>query len=142
MKPDEFEQRLPRQSWRRIPPAWREEILTAASRALPAREPIAGARQLSLVSRISGFLWPHPVAWAGLAAVWILIFAADFSIRDDAAIVATKTAPPEPEVIVQWRQQRRMLAELIGPRDARDADRSKSVVPQPRSERRFETMTV
>jgi hypothetical protein len=37
--------------------------------------------------------------------------------------------------MVELRQQRRMLAELIGPRDARDADRVKSFVPQPRSER-------
>ena len=39
------------------------------------------------------------------------------------------------EVIVELRQQQRLLAELIGPRDTRDADRSKSFVPQPRSER-------
>jgi hypothetical protein len=40
-----------------------------------------------------------------------------------------------PQVIVELRQQQRMLAELIGPRDTSDAERSKSFVPQPRSER-------
>jgi hypothetical protein len=80
-------------------------------------------------------LWPHPAAWAGLAAIWILILAVDFSLRDKAPVMAEKSAPPSPEVIVELRQQQRMLAELIGPRDEREADRSKSFVPQPHSER-------
>ena len=43
--------------------------------------------------------------------------------------------------MVELRQQQRMLAELIGPREMNDADRSKSFVPQPRSER-AEILTV
>jgi hypothetical protein len=80
-------------------------------------------------------LWPHPAAWAGLAAIWILILAVDFSVRDKSLVMVEKSAPPSPEVIVELKQQQRMLAELIGPRDEHDADRSKSFVPQPRSER-------
>jgi hypothetical protein len=67
--------------------------------------------------------------------VWILILAVDFSLRDKTPVLAEKSSPPSPEVIVELRQQQRMLAELIGPRDIRDADRSKSFVPHPRSER-------
>jgi hypothetical protein len=67
--------------------------------------------------------------------VWVLILTVDFSLRDKTPVMAEKTAPPSPEVIVELRQQQRMLAELIGPRDTSDADRSKSFVPQPRSER-------
>jgi hypothetical protein len=37
-------------------------------------------------------------------------------------------------MVAELRQQQWMFAELIGPRDVRDADRSKSFVPQPRSE--------
>ena len=80
-------------------------------------------------------LWPHPQAWAGLAAVWILILAVNFSMRDPSPVRAEKSSPPSPEAIVELRQQQRLLAELIGPRDERDADRSKPLVPQPRSER-------
>jgi len=58
-----------------------------------------------------------------------------FSIRDQSPVRAEKSSPPSPEVIVELHQQQRMLAELIGPRDISDADRSKSFVPQPRSER-------
>jgi hypothetical protein len=66
--------------------------------------------------------------------VWILILAVDFSLRDKTPVTAEKTAPPSPEVIVELRQQQRLLAELIGSRDERDANRSKSFVPLPRSE--------
>jgi len=59
----------------------------------------------------------------------------DFSMRDKSPVMAEKTAPPSPEVIAELRRQQRLLAELIGPRDTRDADRSKPLVPQPRSER-------
>jgi len=61
-------------------------------------------------------------------------------MRDRLPVRAEKSSPPLPEVIVELRQQQRLLAELIGPRDTSDADRSKSFVPQPRSER-VELMT-
>jgi hypothetical protein len=138
MKPDDFEQKLQRQPLRPVPAGWREEILSAAESAAAARPPSPVTRPSwlsTLNAQLSIILWPHPKAWAGLAAVWILIFAVNFSVRDRAPVVVEKSAPPPPEVLVELRQQRRMLAELIGPRDARDADRSKSFVPQPRSER-------
>ena len=134
MKPDDFEQRLQRQPLRPIPGEWRAEILGVC------RESKVGSRTReqfwpsTLVSRLSTILWPHPAAWAGLAAVWILILAVDFSVRDKAPAVAEKFSPPSPEVIAELRQQQRLFAELIGPRDVHDADRSKSFVPQPRSE--------
>ena len=80
------------------------------------------------------FFWPHPKAWAGLAAVWILIFAVDFSVRDKSPVMAEKAAPPSPEVIVELKQQQRMLAELIGSSQAREAELPR-YLPQPRSER-------
>ena len=135
MKPDDFELKLRQQALRQIPGEWRAEILASC------REAKAGCREREnsllsiLVSRLSAILWPHPRAWAGLAAVWILIFAVDFSIRDKTPLVAEKSAPPSPQVIAELRQQQRMLAELIGARDTSDADRSKSLVPPPRSQR-------
>jgi hypothetical protein len=144
---DNFEQKLQRQTSKRIPAGWREEILTAAESAAATRHSPAG-RSLgegwspgtrpswlsTFNSQLSTLLWPHPQAWAGLAVVWIIIFAVDFSIRDRLPVVAEKSVPPSPEVVVELRQQRRLLAELIGPRDTSDAVRSKSFVPLPRSE--------
>jgi hypothetical protein len=138
MKPDDFEQKLQRQPLRPVPAEWRGEILTAAESAAVTRHPPPVTRPSwlsTLNAQLSTILWPHPKAWAGLAAIWIVILAVDFSARDKSPVVAEKSAPPSPEVLVELRQQQRMLAELIGSRDIRDADRSKSFVPQPRSER-------
>jgi len=137
MKPDDFEQKLRRQTLRQIPGEWRVEILAAATgRGLRIESRgQEGCWRSNIVSRLSTLLWPHPAAWAGLVAVWILILAVDFSVRDKTPVMAEKSAPPSPEVVVELKQQQRMLAELIGQRDAHDADRSKSFVPQPRSER-------
>jgi hypothetical protein len=140
---DDFEQKLRRQSLRQVPAEWREEILAAAS----GRESRVKSREQerrwpsTLASRLSTLLWPHPQAWAGLAAVWILIFMLDFSIRDKSPVVAEKSAPPSSEVIVELRQQRQLLAELIGPRETRVTGPLKIFGRQPRSERRFEIMT-
>jgi hypothetical protein len=137
MKPDDFEQKLQRQPLKGIPAEWRGEILAATTgreSRVESREQ-EGRWPSTLVSRLSSLLWPHPAAWAGLAAIWFLILAVNFSMRDPSPVRAEKSSPPSPEVIVELRQQQRLLAELIGPRDASDADRSKSFVPQPRSER-------
>ncbi len=131
---DDFEQKLQCQPLRQVPGEWREEILAAAEVQLPGA-PKRSEGGSTFIAQLSTILWPHPAAWAGLAAVWILILAVDFSMRDKSPVMAEKTAPPSPEVIVELRRQQRLLAELIGPRDTRDADRSKPLVPQPRSER-------
>jgi hypothetical protein len=144
MKPDEFEQKLERQTLRPVPAEWRDEILAAAGanrRKTPEADraftSAATGRswRSTLNHQLSALLWPHPKAWAGLAAVWVLILAANFSIRDPAPVVAEKSAPPSPDVLVELKQQRRLLAELIGPRDTPEADRSKSLAPRPRTER-------
>jgi hypothetical protein len=132
MKPDDFESRLSRQPVKQIPAEWRAEILSAAKHAAC---PVPRTSFLSTLNRqLSTILWPHPKAWAGLAAVWILIFCMEFSMRDTTPVVAEKAAPPSPEVIVELKQQQRMLAELIGSSQTRDAE-SPRFLPLPRSER-------
>lgn len=128
---DDFEQRLERQSLREIPGKWRAEILSAAREAQTPRH---SSWLSTLNQKLSTVFWPHPAAWAGLTAVWLLIFGVNFSIRDKAPAMAEKESPPSPEVVAELKQQQRMLAELIGTRDVSDADRSK-FVPLPRSER-------
>jgi len=134
---EQFERRLSHLPLRQIPAGWREEILSAAGGVGTARRavrPFGRAGRASLPGWIEKVFWPSPAAWAGLAALWILILAVDFSIRDKAPVVADKSLPPSPEVIAQLQQQQRLLAELMGPRDTGDADRSKPLAPRPRSE--------
>ncbi len=139
MNHDDFEQELRRQPLRQVPAEWREEILAAASREsrVESRAP-KNFWSSSAVCRLSSVFWPHPAAWAGLAVIWIFLIAMNFTLHDTAPVMAEKFSPPTAEVIVEVRQQQRLLAELIGSREVREADRSKSSMPRPRSERNFD----
>ena len=86
-------------------------------------------------------IWPSRRIWVGLAAVWILLLAANFSLRDRSPAAAMASAPG-PGIILSFRQQERLLTELIGPDETRAAEPATLFLPQPRSERRFETATV
>ena len=86
-------------------------------------------------------VWPCRRIWTGLAAVWILIIAVNLSQRDPAEMMARKSPPPSPEMILTFRQQEMLLAELIGPNEPRIAEPPKTFSPRPSSERRFETLT-
>jgi hypothetical protein len=133
-----FEQRLKRQPLRPAPAGWRKDILSAA-REVQLHRQTATAQRDSFFAlfnrRFVSWLWPHPVAWGGLAAVWVFITAVHFSIQDKMPMVAEKVMPPSPEMVAELRQQQRMFAELIGVNDSGEADRPKVFVPQPRSER-------
>lgn len=135
---EQFERRLSRQPLRQVPGDWRAEILAATRGAQPV--PRAARRAphawLSTIShQFSALLWPHPKAWAGLAAVWVLIFVMNFSMGDAWPRLAAKSAPPSAEVIVELKMQQRLFAELVGTYEAPDADRRKIFSPKPRSDR-------
>ena len=83
--------------------------------------------------------WPSRHIWAGLAAVWVLILAANVSMRANSQTVVSQYSPT-PEMISSFRQQEKILAELIGPNEPRAARPPKVLPPQPSSERRFEIM--
>ena len=83
---------------------------------------------------------PSRRIWTGLATVWILIFVFNFSQRDPAELMARKTPPPSPEMILTFRQQERLLAELIGPNEPQAVAPPKPFLPQPRSEGRIEIL--
>jgi hypothetical protein len=139
MNPDEFEQRLRRQPTRDVPAEWRQEILAAAQAAAARRSaPDSSVRRsearAARPSWLSTLWWPCPRAWAALAAVWVGILAVNLSFGDKPETAARQTAPAPAETIVAWRQQQRMLSQLIGAPTSLDAEPPKSVVPRPRSE--------
>jgi hypothetical protein len=91
MKSDLFEQRLSRQPLRPIPPAWRQEILGKAAASRPHNDPDpVGA--VSARNWLGEWLWPHPAAWAGLAACWLAILTLDRLAAPSAAELAQARA--------------------------------------------------
>ena len=141
MKPEDFEKHLQRQPLRQVPSDWWEGVLAAARRAAcPQPAPYDGRDGLRAVlstlnSQLSTLLWPHPVAWAGLAAVWVVILGLSFTTRDAARQVARRTSSPSPQIFMAFQDQQRLLNELLGPREIPEAERPKAAPPQPRSER-------
>jgi hypothetical protein len=139
MNPDDFEKRLQRQPLRELPPEWRSQILKSA---VPSRHspPVACNSFLSTINhQLSTLLWPHPKAWATLAALWVGIAVAQFAASDHAVHVTKRPQLPSREEIVLLQQQTRLMTELVGRTATGDLDRPKSSAPQPRSERRTET---
>ena len=147
---DAFEQCLQRQPSRTIPSEWRAEMLSAAKAASTAAhaphlnpEHRRDARRFqhgrSLLStfnsQLSTLLWPSPAAWAGLAAIWVVILVVNSTSGGGTKELARKITPPAPEAIAAWKEQERLLTELIGRPEAPAADRPKPVAPRPRSER-------
>ena len=79
-------------------------------------------------------IFPCRRTWATLAAVWVALFIFNVSQRDKSELAARKLPPPSPEAIMAWRQQERLLAELIGPPGTGDAERRRIILPKPRTE--------
>jgi hypothetical protein len=79
-------------------------------------------------------IFPCRRTWATLAAVWIALFIFNVSQRNNAELAARKLPPPSPEAIMAWRQQEKLLVELIGPSAPSDAEQRKIFLPKPRTE--------
>jgi hypothetical protein len=94
----------------------------------------------ALAPRLTGnVVWrelvrPCRQVWAGLACAWVLIIAVHLASSEPAARVDGKTAPPSRDEMQAMVEQRRMLAQLIGP-SPEPAVHRKAVAPGPRSER-------
>jgi hypothetical protein len=85
-------------------------------------------------------IFPSRRIWAGLAAVWILIVAANFSMRDHSQLQMAQ-ASPSPQMMMAFRQQEELLTELIGPNDSPVAEPARPSLPRPTSLRRVEILT-
>jgi hypothetical protein len=119
--------------------AIRREVVDAAAdvnrRKQPVRE-LTFAATLANAIRLSflELIWPCRRTWAALTAVWIALFIFNVSQRDKSELAARKLPPPSPEAILAWRQQERLLAELIGPSAPGDVEQRKIFLPKPRTE--------
>lgn len=96
MNPDPLEQLLEQQPLRAAPGAWRDEILAAARASAGTTSP--GPPRTSPADLLRHWLWPHPVAWVGLATCWTAIF------------VLSRAAAPSPAEMARERESARVAA--------------------------------
>ena len=121
----DFEQHLQNQRPRQIPESWRSEILSqvreaAAPETSGIRHPVSGIRHpVSVLKYLSStFLWPHPKAWAGLAAVWLVIGWLNWStMQPETPLLAVRrpaASTISPGQLASLTEQRRLQRELLG----------------------------
>jgi len=116
--------------------------LTKTTRLAGRPEPVRRlAPGMILVECWRQLILPSRRIWAGLAAVWMLLFAANASLHSGPQTAVAKSAPTS-EMISSFRQQEKILAELIGQNELRATAAPKPFSPQPRSQRRFEISAV
>ena len=134
---DAFEKRLRGATPRQIPASWRNEILGA----LPEVRRTDLVPEPGIVDFLRAMLWPHPKAWAGLCAAWLLILGLSFASHEPTDTeVARRLDRPSPQMRELLKEQEQLLAELSGARDSSEPRRSESVVPKPQSCRESETV--
>jgi hypothetical protein len=138
MNSDDFEKQLQRQPLRQVPGEWREKILqnaTPARRLGPPKHSEGGWLSL-LTSNLSRLLWPHPKAWAGLAALWVAMIVVQFASSDPASHAGNRAETLSPDAMVMLKQQQKLLGELVQQSSPIEPSRTKPNVQQPRSDRR------
>jgi hypothetical protein len=108
---DDFEKRLQAVPGRKIPAAWKSAIL-AEAKAAGVESRRVEPRPQSSWAVFSAAFWPSPKAWAGLAAVWAIMFLLNRGAGTGLAVAKT-VPPPSPELILAIQNQQRQLAELL-----------------------------
>ena len=79
--------------------------------------------------------WPWRRVWAGLAAVWLVILAGNVSLREPSPVIVSKSAAPSEEAVNSFRDQQKILAELLPGNSApRDAGPQRFISPKPRTQ--------
>ena len=81
---------------------------------------------------------PSRRIWAGLACAWVLIAVLNLASAEPTTKVVSQMKPPSSEELRALIEQRRMLAQLIGPL-SEPAYTQKRTAPGPRSERAAQT---
>ena len=127
----------------------RELLLKRHEPALPKLDALRAAAlpahsQLSTFNSQPASLWerlfgPNPLAWAGLAAVWVVLLAVNRSggeAASSASIASRASQPTEAAVAEIVRERRREMAELLNLDEPRAAQPVRDALPPKRSQRR------
>ena len=127
--PDDLERRLENQPVRRLPPEWRDEILTAARAACAPRRSVLDLRPAPWWRTV---LWPNPVAWAGVAAAWVAILILNQAGRWEPLTSSAGVRSSSPGLGVALIEHRRQLNELLEVPAAESAPAPAPAPPAPR----------
>jgi hypothetical protein len=139
---DQFEQRLRRQPLRPVPPAWREEILAAAeANRQNATTQSISEDQAALLAGWRLVFSRLPIAWATLAALWIVLIGLNLTLPSPIVRVAAQTPPAvRMESLAAWDFESadfEVLGRQLSPAPANSPATKDAVVPRrPHSERR------
>lgn len=87
-------------------------------------------RTLSPALFYRAMIWPWRRVWAGIAVTWVVIVALDVTSREPRDVVSVAQGQPDAEVRTVLREQRQILAELLGPTSFTPMDRPRSSGPR------------
>ena len=124
---DDFENQLQRQPLRELPAEWRSQILGAAAGSTPR------SKSATAMDWVAGWLWPHPRAWAGIAAAWVLILLLHFTSPDEPHF-AERSGSMTVQSLAAMQRQTLVMAQLLGSLDADNQPAAAIAPPKPRSE--------
>ena len=97
--------------------AIRAEDLAACARSAvdPSRPPAPAFDLMTAAVRLwQEAFWPWRRAWLGMAAIWVAIFAFGLAARDTPSTTSARSPRPDPEVLAVLREQKQLLAQLLG----------------------------
>jgi hypothetical protein len=78
---------------------------------------------------------PARRVWAGFAFLWLTLAIFNAAQPDAYAPREPQTVSASPEVLMFWRERQKLLADLNGLTESREADKPKPFTPKPRSAR-------
>ena len=110
--------------------------------ALPARSQLStlNSQPASLWARLLG---PNPLAWAGLAAVWLVLLAVNRNGSEPATSSASRASQPSEAAVAEIvRENRRQMAELLNFDEPQAAPTARSEPYPKRSQRRTDFAVV
>jgi hypothetical protein len=121
---DKFEEHLRSQPLNGPPPEWRSEILAmarqtgASVRSIEAVEHGRNERSLWLTT-IRGWFWPHPGAWASLAAIWLFLFIMQhqMNVEIQEELTLAGVQPPITDVMLAMEQHQIVIEQLLALND-------------------------
>ncbi len=113
-----------------------------AAAVLPARSQLStlNSQPPSLWERLLG---PNPLAWAGLAAVWLVLLAVNRNGSEPATSSASRASQPSEAAVAEIvRENRRQMAELLNFDEPQAAPTARSEPYPKRSQRRTDFAVV